>query len=150
MHFQDILIDIEYIIALSTVSDTKSWAFFCFVFLSFLGHTAAYGNSQARGQIRAVAAGLHPQTQPHRTQAPSATYTISATPQLMQCWILNTPSEARGRTHVFTDNSQVCYHWATTGNPKSCYFVWVTTLHNLVLDTKPYHPIHEYSKLLLQ
>ena len=34
--------------------------FFFFVFLPFLGPLpAAYGGSQARGQIRAVAAGLH-------------------------------------------------------------------------------------------
>ena len=34
-----------------------------------------------------------------------------------QCWILNPLSEARDRTHVLMDISQVCYHCSTTGIP---------------------------------
>ena len=64
----------------------------------------AYGGSQARGQIRAVAAGLH-----HRSQ---------------QRQILNPLSKARDRILTLTDNSQmdnsqIRFHWATVETPSS-------------------------------
>ena len=40
----------------SLLLGVRQWAFF---FFSFYGHTIAYGGSQARGQIGAVATGLH-------------------------------------------------------------------------------------------
>ena len=49
----------------------------------FRAPPAAYGSSQARGRIRAVADGLY--------------------------WILNPLSEARDQTHNLMDTSQVCY-----------------------------------------
>ena len=36
-----------------------------------------------------------------------------------QCWILNPLSKARNWTCVFTDTSQIHFHWATTGTPSS-------------------------------
>ena len=34
-----------------------------------------------------------------------------------QCWVLNALSEARDRTHILMDPSQILYRWATTGTP---------------------------------
>ena len=39
-----------------------------------------------------------------------------------QCWILNPLSEARDRTWVLMDASQIHFHWATTGTPLILYF----------------------------
>ena len=55
----------------------------------------AYGGSQARGWIRAIAAGLH-----HSSQ---------------QCWILNRLSEARDWTHNLIVSSQIRFHCTMTG-----------------------------------
>ena len=50
----------------------------CFVFLSFRATLAAYGGSQARGRIGAVAAGLcTPEPQQHGIRAASVTYTTA-------------------------------------------------------------------------
>jgi len=59
--------------------------FFCL--LSFSGHPppSAYGGSQARGPMRAVAANLH-----HSSQ---------------QCWIFKPLNETRDRTRVLMDAS---------------------------------------------
>ena len=58
-----------------------------FFFFLFRAASAAYGSSQASGQIRAVATGLH-----H---------------SLRQCLILNPLSKARDRTHILMDTSRV-------------------------------------------
>ena len=71
--------------------------FFFFLWLNMV----AYGSSQARDRIGAVAAG------PHHSHAGS-----------WQCWILNPLSEARDRTCVLMDPSQIRYHWATMGTLK--------------------------------
>ena len=39
-----------------------------------------------------------------------------------QCQILNPLSKARDWTHVLTDNSWVCYYWATTGISRLFFF----------------------------
>ena len=70
--------------------------FFCLFAISWAA-PAAHGDSQARGRIRAVAAGLHHSSQQHR--------------------ILNLLSKARNQTHVLTDTSQIRYRWATRGTP---------------------------------
>ena len=49
--------------------------FFLFVCLFFRAAPAAYGGSQARGQIGVIAAGLHHSHSNARIQATSATYT---------------------------------------------------------------------------
>ena len=36
---------------------------------------------------------------------------------LQQRWFRNPLSEARDRTHILTDTSQIHYHWATMGTP---------------------------------
>ena len=63
--------------------------FVCFVFCLFRAATMAYGGSQARGQIGAVAASLHHSSQQHR--------------------ILSPLSEARDGTRVLMDTSEIHY-----------------------------------------
>ena len=60
---------------------------FVFFFFFFLPAPRTFGSSQARGQIRAIAAGLH-----HSSQ---------------QCWTLNPLNETRDRTHIPMDLSWV-------------------------------------------
>ena len=57
----------------------------------------AYGGSQARGLIRAVAASLH-----HNSQ---------------QCWIPNPLSETRDQTHNLIVPSQIHFRCTMTGTP---------------------------------
>ena len=56
------------------IQDESKLAYFAFVFLG--PHTVAYGGSQARAQIRAVAAGLY-HSQQLGVRAPSVTYTTT-------------------------------------------------------------------------
>ena len=63
--------------------------------------SVAYGNCQARGWNRTVAAGLRHSHSNARSFKPL--------------------SEARDQTHVLMDTSRVHYHWATTGTP--AYFL---------------------------
>ena len=73
-----------------------------FVFLSFRATLAAYEGSQARGQVGAVAAGLH-----HSHSSTGSEPCLWPTPQLWQRQILNPMSKARDQTHVLMDASQV-------------------------------------------
>ena len=81
-----------------------AWLTFTFflVFYLFMTTPMAYGASQAMGLIRAVATGLH-----HNSQ---------------QCQILNLLSGARDRTHNLMVPSQVCFHCATMGTPAFAFF----------------------------
>ena len=74
----------------------------------------AYGSSQARWWIGAVATGLHITA----TAMPDLSHTFDLYYSSWQCWILNPLSEARDGTLIFIDPSWVCYQWATTGTPK--------------------------------
>ena len=68
--------------------------FFFFVFLLFLWATpSAYGGSQARGRIGAVAAGLH-QSHSNAGSEPR----LQPTPQLTATPDRNPPSKGRDRT----------------------------------------------------
>ena len=68
---------------------------FSFSFLLFRAAPTTYRGSQARGWIRAIAAGLH-----H---------------SLRQCRILDLLSKARNRTHNLVVPSQILFLCATTG-----------------------------------
>ena len=68
----------------------------------------AHGDSQAGGQIGAVAAGLCHSSQQH--------------------WILNPLSEAGDQTSVFMDASQIHFCWAVIGTPRGNYFVTLTAV----------------------
>ena len=69
------------------------------------GAGAAYGSSQARGQIRATAAGLH---HSHNNAGLSHIYNLHHSSQ--QCWILNPLSEARDQIHLLMDTAQIRFH----------------------------------------
>ena len=72
----------------------------------FRGAPMAYGGYQARGRIRATAAGLHHSSGQRR--------------------ILNPLSKAKDWTWVLMDTSRVHYHWATSGTPKILFSESVT------------------------
>ena len=76
-----------------------NWANFFFVFCLLRATPVAYGASQARRRVEAVA-------------MTTATWYLSHVCNLhhssWQCWILNPLSEARDRTRVLTDISRVC------------------------------------------
>ena len=78
--------------------------FFCLFAISWAA-PEAYGGSQARGLIRAVAAGLH-----HSSQ---------------QCQIFNPLSEARNRTRNLMVSSQIRFQCATTGTPSLCLNLFI-------------------------
>ena len=77
-----------------------------FFFLSFRAAPAAYGGSQARDPIRAVAAGLHHRHSNTRSEL-----------QARQCRILHPLSEARDRTHILMVPSRIRFHCAMVGTP---------------------------------
>ena len=81
----------------STVSRIVFLSFLC-IFAISRAASAAYGCSQARGLIGAVAAKPMPEPQPHEIRAVSATYTTAH----RQRRILNPLSEARDRTRNLT------------------------------------------------
>ena len=68
------------------------------LFVIFISFYFFQGSSQARGQIRAAAAGLHHSSQQHQ--------------------ILKPLSKARDQTHVLIDTNHVCCHLSTIGTPQ--------------------------------
>ena len=64
----------------------------------------AYGGSQARDQIGAVATGLY-----HSHSNSGSEPRLRSTPQFRAMQILNPLSEARDRTCVLMDASQICF-----------------------------------------
>jgi len=94
--------------------------FFFLVFLPFSGATPeAYGGSQARGSIRAVAASLRtPQPQQRGIQAESATYTTAhGNAGSSTHWARPGTEPSTSWFLVEFDN-----HCATTGTPHHDYF----------------------------
>ena len=76
---------------------------FCFVvFCLFRAALTAYGGSQVRGRIWAVAAGLH-----H-----SHSHACNLHHSSRQHQILNPLSETTDRTWVLMDATQICFRWA--------------------------------------
>ena len=55
-----------------------------------------------------------------------------STPQPQQCWILNPLSKARDQTCVFTDTSQIRFHWATVRTP-FCLFFYCLLVFSLLM-----------------
>ena len=76
--------------------------FFC-LFAFSRAAPSAYGGSQARGSVRAVAAGLR-QSQQHWDLNRVCDLHHSS----QQCWILNPLSKARDRTRNLMAPSQIC------------------------------------------
>ena len=71
-----------------------------------------YGDSQARGLIRAVAASLH-----HNHSNARSEPRLQPTPQLTVWWILNLLSEARDRTHNLMVPGRIRFRCAIMGTP---------------------------------
>ena len=91
--------------------------FVCLCFVLLRLHPPAHGSSQARGLIRAAAAGLHQSHSKARSEP-----RLQPTPQLTampdpQCWILNPLSKARDRTHSLVVPSRIHFLCAKTGTP---------------------------------
>ena len=76
--------------------------FFLCCFGFFRAAPVAYGGSQARDRIRAIAASLH-----HSHSNEGSEPHLRPTPRSWQCQILSPWSEARDRTHVLMDASRV-------------------------------------------
>ena len=95
--------------------------FFLFFFLSFcyfMPSPMAYGGSQARGLIRATAAGLH---QSHIKAGSERVCDLHRSSQ--QCQILNPQSKARDQTCNLMVPSQIRFCCAMTGTPGSLFSV---------------------------
>ena len=88
-------------------------SFLCFglfFYLFFSPTPAAYGGSQARDQIRAIATGLS-----HSHSNARSEPCLQPTPQLIAMLILNPLRKAKDRTCILMDSSQICFCWAVTG-----------------------------------
>ena len=86
-----------------------------FLLFCFLATPVAYGSSQARGQIRAVAAGLY-----HSHSNTESKPCLWPIPQLPATQILNQLSKARGQTLILIVTSQIHFRWAPMGTPYFC------------------------------
>ena len=89
-------------------------------FCLFRATPAAYGGSQAKGQIRAIAAGLHYNHCNARPELTSGDLHHSS----RQLRILNPLSEAGDQTCVLMDASQIHFHQAMMGTPGSHLFIF--------------------------
>ena len=85
---------------------------FEFFFFLFGATPMAYGSSQARGKIGAIAAALH-HSHSHTGSKPC----LQLTPRSWQRWIFSPLSEARNWTCNLMVPSQICFHCATMGTP---------------------------------
>ena len=99
---------------------------FFFFFLRVV--PTAYGGSQAMGLIGAVAAGLH-----HSHSNTGSELSLRPTSCSWQCWILNPLSEARDRTCGLMDTSQIPFHEATTGTPRTELVISLNFFQCLIL-----------------
>ena len=104
-------------------STSRGICFVCFCLFAFsMAARAAYGGSQARGRIGAVAAAY---TRATATRDPSCVFDLHH--RSWQCRIFNPLSKARDRTH----NPMVLgfvNHWATMGTLIGKCFVYLFSL----------------------
>ena len=97
--------------------------------------SAADGSSQARGQIGAAAV-----TYATATTTLDPSHICDIRRSLWQHWTLNPLSEARDRTRIFMDTSQVLNLLSHSGNSSTS---WSSTFLLLVLqphERRPEHP----------
>ena len=87
---------------------------YLFIYL-FRAALVAYGNSQARDWIGAIAAGLHHSHSHSNGQIWAASVTNTTA-------YGNPRSDARNRTCILVDASWLHYCWATTGTPAPSFF----------------------------
>ena len=88
-----------------------------FVFCPYRAAPAAYGCSQARGLVRAAAAGLS-----HSHSNARSKLCLWPTPSSWQHQILNPLSKARDRTYNLTVPSQIHFHCTTIRTPSASKF----------------------------
>ena len=102
------------------------------LFWLFRATPAAYGGSQARGWIGATVASLC-----HRPATPDLSHVCYLHHSSWQCQILNPLNEARDRTCVLMDVSQICFCWAMTGTPHKNYFKNLASFKMRISDCHP-------------
>ena len=100
---------------------------FSLLFLLFRATTAAYGGSQARGPIRAAAAGLS-----HSHSNTRCSYVCDLYHSSQQHWILNPLSEAREQTCNLMVPSRIRFHWAIIGPPEY-WLYWFNNCDNYTI-----------------
>ena len=94
--------------------------FFHFLFFClFRVLPVAYGSSQARGPIWAIAASLY-----HSQSNADLSHICKLYRSSQQCWILNPPNEAKYWTCILMDDSRVHSPWATMGTPPFVCIGW--------------------------
>ena len=92
-----------------------------FIFILFFFRAASTANvsSQARGQIGAVAAGIHYSHSNARLELLPGNYIMAHSNTVsLTHWV----SGARDQTHILKDTSQVRYCWAMMGTPGFPFF----------------------------
>ena len=99
-------------VQLSRISSLFLQVRFFFLFFLFRAAPVDYGSSQAKGLIRAIAAGLC-----HSHGNVWSELCLWPTLQLRQHQIFNPLNRARDRTHIVMGTSWVHYWWATIGTP---------------------------------
>ena len=90
-------------------NDSSSVLLYFFFFCLFRAAHTAYGGSQARGRIGAVAAGF-------------LSRICNLHHSSWQHWIFNPLSKARDQT-IFMDTCRMGYRWGTMGTPPTCEFL---------------------------
>ena len=85
---------------------------FIYLFCLFKAALTAYGSSQARGQIRVVAASLR-----HSRSNTRSEPCLQATPQLMAMLDPQPLSKARDWIQTLMDISRICFHCTILGTP---------------------------------
>jgi len=113
---------------------------YLFIYLLFRAKPVAYGRSQARGWIRAVAAGLHHRHSP----MPDLSRICDIHHNLWQHQILNPLSEARNWTCLLMDTSQARNPLNHNGN--SLYYIFSCTVYKVILlfihySCEPHHDL---------
>ena len=103
----------DYFIKTQTCDFFSKFFFFAF----FRAAPSAYGSSQARGQIV-----LQLLAYTTATAIPDRSYICDLYHSLWQRWILNPLSEARDRTRILMDTSQVFNPPSHSGNSSSHFF----------------------------
>ena len=107
----------------------SGYRYLFFFFLLFSAAPLAYESSQARGPIRAVAAGLHHNHSNSRSELPL--WPTPPTPQVTASQILNLLSKARDQTCNLKVPRRIRFHWAMTGMPLLDFSFSSSALHCL-------------------